>query len=292
MENIEKEPRTWHFLSSFALKLIAILTMTLDHLGLLFSMYYFSNDHPLVLTFRIIGRLALPLFCFMIYEGTIHTKHFGKYALRLLTLTVLISISLAVMHFAWNFERDFGNIFIDLLLGAVGVYCLKHKNPYIKLLALLPIGYAIGSSFAAYYELNGTLIHWFPFFLRTQYHYYGVFMIYGFYGVSFIKDLFMDNYAKNSGLDKEVVKDTPLERTVSNILSLLVIFMMTFIYYFMNYGLNLLGYKQLFAIISGALLLFYNGKRGYNSKWFQYGCYIYYPLHIVIMFLIFYLLNL
>ena len=239
MEIQEKETRSWHFLSSFALKIIAILTMTLDHLGLLLSMYYFSSDHPLVYTFRVIGRISLPLFCFMIYEGVIHTKHFGKYAIRLLTLTSIISISLAIMHYAMGFERDFGNIFIDLLLGAVGVYCLKHKNPYIKLLALLPIAYAAGSTISAYYELNGTLIHWFPFFLRTQYHYYGILMIYGFYGVSLIKDLFMESYAKNSGLDVEATKGIPLERNASNILNLLVVFMATFIYYFLNYGLNL-----------------------------------------------------
>ena len=44
---------------------------------------------------------------------------------------------------------------------------------------------------------------------------------------------------------------------------------------------------QLFAIVSGAFILLYNGYRGYNKKWFQYGSYLYYPLHMAILYLIF-----
>ena len=44
---------------------------------------------------------------------------------------------------------------------------------------------------------------------------------------------------------------------------------------------------QLFAMFSGAFVLLYNGRRGYNKKWFQYGSYLYYPIHLGIIFLIF-----
>ena len=47
---------------------------------------------------------------------------------------------------------------------------------------------------------------------------------------------------------------------------------------------------QLFAIVAGAFILLYNGYRGYNKKWFQYGSYLYYPLHMAILYLIFSLL--
>ena len=47
---------------------------------------------------------------------------------------------------------------------------------------------------------------------------------------------------------------------------------------------------QLIAMASGAFILLYNGKRGYNKKWFQYGSYIYYPLHLVIIYGIYALL--
>jgi len=44
-------------------------------------------------------------------------------------------------------------------------------------------------------------------------------------------------------------------------------------------------------MISGALILLYNGRRGYNAKWFQYGSYLYYPLHIVALIVIFIISN-
>ena len=48
---------------------------------------------------------------------------------------------------------------------------------------------------------------------------------------------------------------------------------------------------QLYAIISGAFILLYNGKRGYNAKWFQYGSYLYYPLHLMVLVIIYIISN-
>ena len=73
MDNKRKFPL---ILSNFWLKVIALLTMTLDHVGFLIENY----NYDLSLAFRYVGRLALPLFCFMILEGAIHTKSFKKYA--------------------------------------------------------------------------------------------------------------------------------------------------------------------------------------------------------------------
>ncbi len=294
MENIEKETRNWRFLSSFWLKVIAIVSMTCDHLGVMFLLYYFDASHPLVYTLRIIGRLALPLFCFMIHEGVMKTKHFGRYALRLGILTIIIAIALAVMIYGnMGFPNNMGNIFMDLFLGAVGVYFLKRKEIYLKFIALIPLAIAILSTAANSMEASqGIIIHWFPAIFRLQYHYYGILMIYGFYFMSLFKDFLLSIYANNAGVDIESVKETPFDLTLSNLLALIVIFVATIIYYNLNYGLNELGSVQLYAIFSGALLLFYNGKRGYNKKWFQYGSYLYYPLHIGILALIFYLLSL
>ena len=53
-----------------------------------------------------------------------------------------------------------------------------------------------------------------------------------------------------------------------------------------------MGYEdlQLFAILAGVFILLYSGLRGYNKKWFQYGSYIYYLLHMLIIGVIFYLI--
>lgn len=85
MDNTRKFPL---ILSNFWLKIIALLTMTIDHLGYLLPSY----NPELANVFRYIGRLALPLFCFMIVEGAIHTKNFKKYALRLGIMASIISL--------------------------------------------------------------------------------------------------------------------------------------------------------------------------------------------------------
>ena len=71
------------FLSSFFIKIFALLFMTLDHVGLFLRMQFYDNAGLMVVSevFRSFGRLALPLFAFMIVEGVLHTKSIGKYLL-------------------------------------------------------------------------------------------------------------------------------------------------------------------------------------------------------------------
>lgn len=66
------------------LKIIAVVTMICDHVGLLF--------YPEIEIFRIIGRLSLPIFCYMISEGYKYTKNFKKYVILLLALAVISEI--------------------------------------------------------------------------------------------------------------------------------------------------------------------------------------------------------
>jgi len=63
------------FLSGNMLKIIAALAMLCDHVGLLF---FPSQD-----IFRIIGRLAFPIFAFMIAEGCKYTRNKAKYFFNL-----------------------------------------------------------------------------------------------------------------------------------------------------------------------------------------------------------------
>lgn len=285
------------FISSFIFKIIAIVTMTFDHVGILLSAYLPSGD-PLVETFRIIGRLALPLFCFMIVEGVLHTKHFGKYALKLGIMLTLISIVMSISYFGdipgSAAFLNMGNIYVDLLLGATLVYCLKRKELPVKLLAIIPLAISLGSMFVTNYELtSGTIVWWFPFFLRTQYQFYGVILCFGYYIANVLKDVLMTSYASNLGLDKDVVFQPGTDRFITNVISFLATIICTLLYLFASMNLTFVYLDvQFVAVISGALLLFYNGKRGYNSKWFQYGCYLYYPVHIGILILIFILTSL
>lgn len=274
-------------LSSFWLKVIALLTMTIDHIGFAF------NIEPL----RYIGRLALPLFCFMIAEGALHTRSFKKYALRLGIMASIISLAILlseVVPFLKNngfSMRNDGVIFIDLLLGALAVYLLRQNKWYIKLLAILPLAYGITSYIASSYECVGCghTVYWFPFFMRTQYGWYGILLIIGFYAAHLLANVFISYQSSVAGVDKELYKGSNFERHSINIISVLVLAAITLSYYLCEsfvadaWGTTSIYQIQLYAIIAGAFILLYNGMRGYNKKWFQYGSYIYYPLHMIVI---------
>lgn len=284
MDNKRKFPL---ILSSFWLKVIALLTMTIDHIGFAF------NIEPL----RYIGRLALPLFCFMIAEGALHTRSFKKYALRLGIMASIISLAILlseVVPFLKNngfSMRNDGVIFIDLLLGALAVYLLRQNKWYIKLLAILPLAYGITSYIASSYECVGCghTVYWFPFFMRTQYGWYGILLIIGFYAAHLLANVFINYQSSMSGVDKELYKGSNFERHSINIISVLVLAAITLSYYLCEsfvadaWGTTSIYQIQLYAIIAGAFILLYNGMRGYNKKWFQYGSYIYYPLHMIVI---------
>jgi len=66
------------------LKLLALITMTLDHIGL--------TLFPNVLWLRILGRLALPIYAYMIAEGCRHTRSRSRYLLSMAGLALLCQI--------------------------------------------------------------------------------------------------------------------------------------------------------------------------------------------------------
>ena len=71
-------------LDEFWLKIIAILTMTFDHIGYFLEMYGGTNAtfSSIALVCRILGRLSFPLFVFMLAEGLHKTHDRVNYLLR------------------------------------------------------------------------------------------------------------------------------------------------------------------------------------------------------------------
>ena len=63
------------------IKLVAILTMMVDHMGVVFF--------PGQLWLRVVGRIAFPLFCFMLVEGFFHTKNKWRYLYRLVIFALI-----------------------------------------------------------------------------------------------------------------------------------------------------------------------------------------------------------
>jgi len=289
--------------SSFIIKLIAIFTMTIDHLGVIVQGFY-PNLGVFVLVCRYIGRLSLPLFCFMIAEGVIHTKNIKKYLLRLGIMAIIISTILAVCQFVPDLGMKSlageGNIFMDLFLGALMVYLLYQKdNKYLRFLAILPVTISIlsfaakGVETASYHTIDAM---WYPQFLRLQYDWLSVTMMLGFYFAYMFADTYFEYQSQYSGLELDQVKGTSTYRIAVNIICCAVVMFLNIVYYLFKYFAPDIVFWapniQIAGMAGGLLLIFYNGKRGYNAKWFQYGSYLYYPIHILLLYGIVYLISL
>ncbi len=83
-------------ISSFELKLIALICMIIDHVG-----YYFVNSisDNMYTACRIIGRISMPIFLFLIVQGYIHTRNLKKYITRLLFFACITQFALFLCEF-------------------------------------------------------------------------------------------------------------------------------------------------------------------------------------------------
>src|SRR5205085_4973530 len=77
-------------MTTFQIKLIAIIAMVIDHIGLFFF--------PHILLLRIIGRLAFPLFAWLIANGAHHSKNPTKYLTRLFLFALLAQIPFILIN--------------------------------------------------------------------------------------------------------------------------------------------------------------------------------------------------
>ena len=290
-------------LSSFILKVVALITMAFDHVGYLLEVMYSTDLDILQMAgiFRIIGRLAFPLFVFMIVEGVIHTKNFKMYMLRLGIMATAIMIFFIVIDYSWihQYAAGFlraGNIFLDLMLIALSIYLLRQKEIWKKLLTLLPLMYSILSFVVKGLETaNNIDIHWFPNFLSMQYDWFGIVMGLGFYASYLLGDLYIKATESTTNMDKSIWEANGNYRLLVNIISIVMLAVANLLYYCTKFywpkGVFWSLKIELYSIISGALILLYNGKRGYNAKWFQYGSYLFYPLHMIIIFAVYIIIN-
>ena len=101
-------------LNGFALKIIAIITMLIDHIG--------AGLFPSQIWLRMIGRLAFPIFAFLICEGFIHTRDVKRYALRLGIFALISEIPFNLLHSYYLFDPSAQNIFLTLLIGLLTIY--------------------------------------------------------------------------------------------------------------------------------------------------------------------------
>lgn len=143
-------------MSSNKLKFIAILTMVIDHIGYVLF--------PEIIMIRIIGRLAFPIFTFLIAEGYLHTKNVNQYMVRLGVFAIISEIPFDFAFHGKILEFHSQNIFFTLFLGLLAIKTYHYFKEKSKILS-------IGSLI---------LMCMISFVLKTDYYVFGVLMIFFF----------------------------------------------------------------------------------------------------------------
>ena len=109
------------YFDSFQLKMIAACAMLIDHTGHVFF--------PEAIYMRCIGRLAFPIFAFMVAMGYSYTRDIKKYMLRMFIFAIITQVPYVYM--IGSFDPLPFNVIFTLLFGLVSIYAIETGKPII-----------------------------------------------------------------------------------------------------------------------------------------------------------------
>lgn len=112
------------------LKIIAIVSMLIDHIGV-----FLLEEGDLYLACRLVGRLAFPIFAFMIAQGFLKSKHIKQYVIRLALFALFVEILFLVYALLQEVPyiplKD--NVIVPLLLGLLVLISVRSRNDFTRL---------------------------------------------------------------------------------------------------------------------------------------------------------------
>lgn len=242
-------------MTAFTLKLIAIISMLIDHIGYVvvyaiadgrfpginMDLEYTSQWNSVYWVMRAVGRLAFPIFCFFIVEGLRHTHSRPKYALRLALFALISEVPFDMAFHGTFWNIGYNNVLFTLLMGLLAIWsldALKKKWESRKKALRWILNILISAGFAFLAKI-----------LNTDYGDVGVLAIVLMYLIG---------------------TDTPERAAVSMLGACLML----------NYAYT---YYELPALADVVLVYFYNGRPGPRMKYFFY---LFYPVHLALLGLV------
>ena len=229
-------------LTSFDLKIIAILAMTINHIGFIFKDIY--NPLWWQIIYLTIGKITFPIMAYLLNLGFQKTKSKTQYIIR---LGIYALISIIPYHYTIGINTDatiypLNNILFTLMIGLLLITILDKLKPS-KMMQVLVLIIASTLTFNSDWNIIGVLI------------------IYFFY------------------------KDSKIESK-----TLIIIATTTSIINFIA-TLDITSFTYLGIILSIPILKNTNDERGYSNNLIKHGFYIYYPLHLSVLFILHLLIN-
>ena len=233
--------------TSFSLHTMAMVFMLCDHL---WGASFVSHD-----VFTCIGRLAFPIYAFMIVEGYFHTRNLKKYTGRLLLFAILSEIPFNLALGSRIFYPIHQNVLWSFLI-ALGLIHWNERAKNRKLWKRILIGTGtviLGAvlgllTMVDFYHAGVLTVLVFYFFRQKKWwSYLGQFICLWYINMELLGGL---------GYELHLGGQT---------------------YFFARQG---------FALLALIPIWLYRGKQGYHSKLLQYTYYAFYPLHLLILGLI------
>ncbi len=233
-------------LTSDMLRFIACVLMLSDHIWATFMSF---GDW---MTY--IGRIAFPIFAFQIAEGYVHTSNFKRYALRLLGFAVITEIPFNLFYSSRFFNPYHQNVLFTLLLGLLAIRVIDSlkknrngKNIGLSVLWLLLIAIASVIGFPDYGFLG--MITVVMFYLFRDFPFAWLLQL---VGMVLINIVFFEGQVVPVEIFGKAA-EIPIQ-----------------------------GYA-VFALIP---IWLYGGRKGKGGKIVQYSFYAFYPVHMLILYLI------
>ncbi len=256
-------------MNGFILRIIAMATMLLDHIGWNFL------EEPMILTW--IGRIAFPLYAFLLADGFLiicHDKErLNKHLAIMLVLTIVSFPGYALMEARLDFAHYLDSLsnMVTLLIGYIGMMVTeallpsdKEVNESISKLKICAIGSAYILMSLANYMMKG------------NFNIVGPLLVIAFYWLIRVS---------KADAEKEEAWSW-----IKRITVLLIIFVLYLIpYYWVRSGFGsiarwweeVVNYAPWIAghVIAAVLISRYNGRQGYHKKWFRRLYVSFYPIH-------------
>lgn len=240
-------------LTAAVLHIIAMTLMLMDHL--------WATLLPAREWLTCAGRVAFPIFAFMAVEGYFHTRSFKKYILRMLLFAVLSEIPFDLMYGGTWFYPVHQNVLWTFLLGLLGVWLMeqvrkKGKTWMYLLVCVLVVlaGLVLGTLCMVDYYGGGVLTVFVFYFLHGRKWWY-----------------FLGQLAALYWLNVELLGGL--------------------MYPVQLFGMEFELCQQGLALLALIPIWLYRGRQGYHSKPFQYLCYAFYPVHMLLLVVVLNFIN-
>lgn len=240
-------------LSAAALHILAMTFMLMDHL--------WATLLPAQEWLTCVGRIAFPIFAFMAVEGYFHTHNLKKYLLRMLIFAVISEVPFDLMYGGTWFYPVHQNVIWTLMMGLAGIHLMetvrKKKRTFVYILVsaiIVILGGLLGTlSMVDYYGIGVLTVFIFYFFRGRKW----------WCLLGQMLALYWVNVELLGGL----------------------------MYPIRLFGMEFELCQQGLALLALLPIWLYRGRQGYHSKPFQYFCYAFYPMHMLVIVLVLNFIN-